>query len=794
MRKIKFAFTQAILMTFLLISLFGSLMLIPTLQHLSNHPFQKKILPKWTYMVYLDADNNLDSYGIDDLNEMEDGYLNSASGDVNVIVFIDRYYSGGTTYKIVEDHNTGSIASPTLTTGFPSEPDMGSKTTLKNFITYVFNNFPAEHYVLDLWDHGGGIFGICWDDSDGDNRLTFDEVDEALSEACSAAGERIDILAMDACLMHMLEVDYEMRDYVDFIVASEETIPGSGYPYDDIISSICNNPSQSATTFAIDMVNDYHNSYSSSYDTTLSAVDVRSTGFDTLMTAFNNFVAQIQSLDRNLLSSARAATQEFYYDFFVDLKDFCNEVAARTSGAVKTAAELLNDSISNVVINSQQHNNPDAYGISIYFPDNADDYDSGYETVIDLGQDTEWDDFLNYFYYGLTYSLAMTGYTFDDSSGGDNDSIVEQGETVNLTVTIKNTGSETAYTINGTIACSDGNITINTGFQSYRSSLPPGNTASKNFQFNVSSLAPTRLVITFTFTINATFIDSTVVNYYRVYQILTVIDVSTIMGGADFDSAVSIDSQFTNDIAILNSLLPGPDPTDFGSWFKVMITSTEGYLISGIIEGPADSDFDIYIYTPSHSLLSVAGKSTYPDYCSAILPETGEYRIRVVPYNGTGLYVLNVTKSPYPGPEDGLNWGTAYTLNRNTTFPVQGTIPHEGENYIIYRFYLHRGEAITAKLDGDPSQHDFDMYLVDNTFHELTHSYSSTYPERLDYSADYTGYYYLMIIPFSGSGDFTLSIEFKEAFTLSTTMIIIIVVIVVAAILIGLYIFFKMSH
>ncbi|MHA1648589.1 MAG: hypothetical protein ACTSYB_00220, partial [Candidatus Helarchaeota archaeon] len=529
---------------------------------------------------------------------------------------------------------------------------------------------------------------------------------------------------------------------------------------------------------------------SSSYDTTLSAVDVRSPGFDTLMTAFNNFVDKAKSIDRNTLSSARAATQEFYYDFFVDLKDFCDEVAARTNGAAKTAAEWLSGNISTVVINSQQHNNPDAHGISIYFPDNADDYDSGYETVIDLGQDTDWDDFLNYFYYGPTYSLAMTQYTFDDSSGGDNDGIVEQNETIDLVITIKNTGSETAYTINGTIRCSDGNITINTDFLSYGSSLLPGNTASQIFQFNVSSSAPTGLVITFIFTINATF----EVNYYKVYQILTVINVSTIMGGADFDSAVSIDNQFTNAIAILNSLLPGPDPTDFGSWFKVSITSTEGYLISGIIEGPADSDFDIYIYTPSHSLLSVAGKSTYPDYCSSILPETGEYRIRVVPYNGTGLYILNVTKSPYPGPEDGLNWGTAYTLGRNTTFPVSGTIPHEGENYIIYRFYLHRGEAITAKLDGDPSQHDFDMYLVDNTLHELTHSYSSTYPERLDYSADYTGYYYLMIIPYSGSGDFTLSIEFKEAFTLSTTMIIIIVVIVVAAILIGLYIFFKMSH
>lgn len=350
---------QLLFISFLTLSLVGSALLFPTNQPLTNSGLQPTIVnPKWVYMVYCDADNNLDSYGVDDVNEMEDGY--SGTSEVKVIVFMDREYSGAKTYQIVHD-TSSSIVSTILTTGFPSEPNMGAKATLKNFISYVFTNHPADHYLLDLWDHGGGIMGACWDDTDGDH-LTFDEMDEAITEACTAAGKRIDILAFDACLVQLLELEYEIRESVDYMVASEETIPGYGYPYDDVISSLCSNPSQSSLTYAIDMVNDYQASYSSSYDTTLSAVDIRSASINGLLYAFNLFTANISSLaisSPSTISAARAVTQEFYYTEIIDLRDFAAELGSRVPGTqMEAACNFLISKISSAVKNTQQHQNP----------------------------------------------------------------------------------------------------------------------------------------------------------------------------------------------------------------------------------------------------------------------------------------------------------------------------------------------------------------------------------------------------------------------------------------------------
>lgn len=137
----------------MLIGIIGSMLLLPASQNLQDTDLKSTVVKDWTYMVYCDADNNLDSYGVDDVNEMETGFSDAAAGDVNVIAFIDRETTGAKTYKISHDEAPGVITSTILTTGFPSEPNMGAKLTLKNFIIYVFNNFPADKYVLDLWDH-----------------------------------------------------------------------------------------------------------------------------------------------------------------------------------------------------------------------------------------------------------------------------------------------------------------------------------------------------------------------------------------------------------------------------------------------------------------------------------------------------------------------------------------------------------------------------------------------------------------------------------------------------------------
>jgi len=113
----------------------------------------------WTFMVYLDADNNLDPYGPLNIQQMSNGL--TAEANVNVIVLMDRLEQPAYLYKVT--HNKVEVV---LSLG---EVDMGSWETLSWFVEYTLKNYPAEHYILDLWDHGGGYRGVCWDESSGNH-------------------------------------------------------------------------------------------------------------------------------------------------------------------------------------------------------------------------------------------------------------------------------------------------------------------------------------------------------------------------------------------------------------------------------------------------------------------------------------------------------------------------------------------------------------------------------------------------------------------------------------------------
>ena len=115
---------------------------------------------KWTFMVYLDADNNLEPFGLIDFNEMEKV---GSTSDVNIIVQIDRApgydnsngnWTGTRRYRITKDANTGTISSAVVQD--IGEVNMGDPNSLTSFIEWASSNYPATNYALVLWDHGGG--------------------------------------------------------------------------------------------------------------------------------------------------------------------------------------------------------------------------------------------------------------------------------------------------------------------------------------------------------------------------------------------------------------------------------------------------------------------------------------------------------------------------------------------------------------------------------------------------------------------------------------------------------------
>ncbi len=110
--------------------------------------------------------------------------------------------------------------------------NMGESSTLKAFLDYSHDRFPADKYALILWDHGGGpMRGLCWDTAWAKDCLTMEELTGALKDS-PFAEEKLSWIGFDACLMSSVETAHLIAPYAEYMIASEETEPCVGWSYD----------------------------------------------------------------------------------------------------------------------------------------------------------------------------------------------------------------------------------------------------------------------------------------------------------------------------------------------------------------------------------------------------------------------------------------------------------------------------------------------------------------------------------------------------------------------------------
>ncbi len=375
---------------------------------------------EWTVMIYLDSDNNLESAGINDINEME---IVGSTSEVNIVVQVDRIpysvlaannegylddisNSNWTTtrrYYITQDFDPIQINSQLISD--LGELNMGDPQILVNFTNWAAINYPAKRYLLVIWNHGGGFRStnltkdIAWDDTSGGDKITMPELEYALSMISTQIGKKIDIIGMDACLMAMTEVAYQIKDYADILVASEENEPGDGWPYDTILGELVVNPLISSEQLAVDIVDKYIFSYPYG-NVTQSAIDLSYMG--TLAGQLSNLALAIMSdsltpKSKYILASV---SSQYYGDYdFIDLYDFCKKVLIYSNSTdVKNIALSIQQTLNYAVIKSGYSGGSvsGSKGLSIYFPYIAYHY---YYNYTNFSQDTFWDEMLSYLGY-----------------------------------------------------------------------------------------------------------------------------------------------------------------------------------------------------------------------------------------------------------------------------------------------------------------------------------------------------------------------------------------------------------
>jgi len=240
--------------------------------------------------------------------------------------------------------------------------------------------------------------GIAYDDNAQDF-LDNMEMKRILSSMKKQLKGKIDILGMDACMMNMAEVGYQLRNSVSLMVGSEEVEPGDGWPYDRVLAKLAKKPAMTPNELAVTIVNEYIASYSANAGVTQSACALAKSGMlagavDQLAKALNNHLPEVAV--RGTIVECRLKTQAYDTPDYVDLYDFCDLLDAKSGlAAIKAACNAVKMAIQadGFVIKSGYKGKRVKYsnGLSVYFPQGKISTLYG---NLDFAKKTAWKQFL----------------------------------------------------------------------------------------------------------------------------------------------------------------------------------------------------------------------------------------------------------------------------------------------------------------------------------------------------------------------------------------------------------------
>lgn len=408
-------------------------------------PVDTSSLPEWTVIVYADADDDiLEADMWFDVNEME---LVGSNAQVNIVVQLDRAegafngdgdWTDTRRYLVTQDSDVNSITSPVVEN--IGEADMGNPQTLVDFVTWSIQKYPAKKYILIMSDHGAG-WAEGFSDLDSGNTLSLPEITNAVAQVQqSMGGQKFEIIGFDACLMGMIEVFGSLYPYSNYMVASEEVIPATGWSYTAWLQQLTQNPAVSGrevseyivSTYivedtALTMTRSSAEIAQIEADTTLSAID--SARVPELISAMNQFISTLAAVDQEWVAQGRQYARSYYTVFderlpspYIDLVNFAEIMATTNDPAIVQANEQLRIAAGNAVV-AEKHGAGMAgsYGISFHFPI-SDIYvftEFSDEAPLRYGIDaarfleqSSWDEFLAFHYTGQAF-VPEQGQAFE---------------------------------------------------------------------------------------------------------------------------------------------------------------------------------------------------------------------------------------------------------------------------------------------------------------------------------------------------------------------------------------------
>lgn len=372
---------------------------------------------KTTVLIFMAGDNNLDISGVEDLEEMKRVRL---PGHVHVAIQFDRRKA--LPWEDPADRATKRFMvknQEILELQNLGETNTGDPAVLRAFIEWGVHTFPADRYLLVIWNHGGGakdgdiyrsvmpakgkttLFApkkqrkksrfanarpsfhknwIALDETVGvsDRYVANDDTSRdfldnlELQQALDIPGVHFDLLAFDACLMSMLEIQYQLRSQASYILGSQEIEPPDGWPYDKVLQYLADHPESDDRSLSEAIVQLFAEGYANSKkDITQSALN--SAAASTIASALQAFTQVLLDHFEQVkprITDVLGVVQKFRDTDYIDLYDFVHLCEKNIDLPWGRHAKQVKQAIrEGVVANVNKGKSvANAHGVAIYLP------------------------------------------------------------------------------------------------------------------------------------------------------------------------------------------------------------------------------------------------------------------------------------------------------------------------------------------------------------------------------------------------------------------------------------------
>jgi len=405
---------------------------------------------KWTILTYIAAHNNLEDAGIRSWRQICN--VGSTKQVMHGVLFdgprgASRYIFGDPGKELIKEdfHNFDS-----------GDPDRLIETA-----TWLFQKYPAKNYCLILWSHGTGwqpneiqkiarqarsdtevsvmeadqrsastgspaLFrttlsqilkqpssqrAVLFDDGSQHSLDTL-ELFKVIEKVNEKTGVPLELIGMDACLMASLEVAYQIRNSVHFMIASEELVPAASWPYDVIYGNLKANPNLAGGDLAALITKKYAEYYGMKELSTLGG-DITKVALNlskvveisnALEQLCKNLIAEMETVapllwNTQITCRDRELHQRVHSKFDIhlwDIQSLAHELAAQSIGnRLLTACQGVSNSFhkGGAVLNNIHQGSwfEGIGGVSIYLPmPNESPGVTKYYPELNFAKDTSW--------------------------------------------------------------------------------------------------------------------------------------------------------------------------------------------------------------------------------------------------------------------------------------------------------------------------------------------------------------------------------------------------------------------